>query len=268
MKPLVVIAVLLCAIPAFANVVQPLGAASQVLIPAAGSAAGANGTFFKSDISIINLSNHSQMIASQWLPQVGGGQPIQQTITIPALTGIRSADFVHDYFGVSGLGSIVIHGITSMGATDLTAALFVSSRIWTPQPGTNGTTSQSFPAIPVNTVNTPAAALFSLGSIDNPNNFRVNVGIVNLDPNDAQTFAIQVPSLGPVPPAIMVTIPASSMQQISVGTPSSPGQISIQNVTDAATRSNLWTAYGSTIDNVTGDAWSELAVAGTAPPTP
>ena len=55
-----------------------------------------------------------------------------------------------------------------------------------------------------------------------------------------------------------------SMQQVGVGNGLSPTQqILIQNVTGGTTQSNSWIAYGSTIDDVTGDAWSELAVAGT-----
>ena len=57
-----------------------------------------------------------------------------------------------------------------------------------------------------------------------------------------------------------------SMQQISVGNGlATSSQIQIQNVTSSQAKSNLWTAYSSTIDNVTGDAWSELAVVGTLP---
>ena len=54
-----------------------------------------------------------------------------------------------------------------------------------------------------------------------------------------------------------------SMQQVTFGTGlSATTQFAISNNTPAATRSNRWIAYGSTIDNVTGDAWSELAVTG------
>ncbi|MGZ8797181.1 MAG: hypothetical protein ACXW2F_07530, partial [Thermoanaerobaculia bacterium] len=42
------------------GVVVPLGAAPQILIPAAGSTAGANGTFFRSDITLINFGDVPQ----------------------------------------------------------------------------------------------------------------------------------------------------------------------------------------------------------------
>ena len=261
MKRLFAFALLFVASTSFAGVVQPLGAASQILIPAAGSVAGANGTFFHSDISIINLGASDQQVLLQWLPQSGTGPTVTNTITIAARSGIRSADFVRDYLNVSGLGALLISAQTSTGLPDGTAALYVNSRIWTPQPGTDGTTSQSFPAIPANTINTPAAALFAVGGPDNIANYRVNVGIVNLDPTNAQTFTVQI---GGSPTGFLVTVPALSMQQIALGSGlSATTQVSIRNATAAATRSNLWTAYGSTVDNFTGDAWSEIAVAGT-----
>jgi len=271
MKRLIPLKLFLFAASAFATVVIPVGAASQILIPAAGSTAGANGTFFQSDITLINLSSHDHMVSMQWLPQGATGNGIApKTTTIPARTGIRAADFVRTYLQQTGLGSIVIKGITTGGAIDQTAVLFASARIWTPEPGTNGTTSQSFPVIPMDQVSTPAAAIFSMGSIVNPTNYRVNVGVVNVDAVNAQTFSINVPNNGtttqPPPPAIVITVPPMSMQQVAVTIDTSGGgisQINVTNVTPSATASNFWTAYGSTIDNVTGDAWSEMAVAGT-----
>ncbi len=262
MKRLFAIALFFVATASFAGVVQPLGAAQQILIPAAGSTAGANGTFFRSDISIVNLTPRDQQVTLRWLPQAGAGTAVVNTITIAARSGIRSADFVHDYLNTSGLGALVISGMTPNGFLDSTAALNVNSRIWTTQPGTDGTTSQSFPAIPLSTINTPSAALFAVGGPDDPMKYRVNVGVVNLDPNNAQTFVVSVPSVTP-PLAYILTVPSLSMQQLSLGSVSPTAQVSIQNATPAATRSNLWTAYASTVDNITGDAWSEMAVAGT-----
>ena len=46
-----------------------------------------------------------------------------------------------------------------------------------------------------------------------------------------------------------------SMQQIGVGSGLPATQeVLIQNMTGGTTRSNFWVAYGSTVDNVTGDA--------------
>ena len=269
MKRLIFLALILCSSSAFAMVVQPVGASSQVLIPAAGSVQGAFGAFFRSDITIVNLAGHDQTVTLQWLPEAATGQAASTTtIQIPALSGVRSSDFVSEFLHQTGLGSIIVTGTAPGGVgLDTTARLFVSSRIWTPISGGGpGTTSQSFPTIPVSTINTPIAAFFGTGGADNVSNYRVNIGIVNLDPVNAQTFVVQVASPPPVPPAKIVTLPPLTMEQVPLGNglPVS-AQLQVQNVTSAATRSNFWTAYATSTDNSTNDSWSELAVVGTTP---
>ena len=266
MKSYIIVVSIFFAAAAFAaephanSVVVPLTAVPQLLIPAAGSTAGANGTFFHSDISIVNLASHDQIVKIQWLPQSGAAGSTT-TLTIPAQSGIRSADFVATYLNQTGLGAMIVTGVTNTGVPDASALLYVTTRVWTPQPNTAGTTSQSLPAIPLSTVNTQVAALFAMGGADNPSNYRTNVGIVNLDPVNAQTYQVLLPGL--LAQAIQVTIAPMSMQLVGLGSGLGPTQeILIQNVTTAG-RSNSWMAYGSSVDNVTGDAWSELAVAGT-----
>lgn len=259
------LALFLIASTASASVVVPTSSANQVLIPAAGSTPGANGTFFRSDITIVNLATHDQDISLRWLPQ-GTSATSSMLIHLVSQGALRSSDFVREILAQQGLGAILVTAVTSNGMTpDSTAALYVQSRIWTPQPGSTGTTSQSLPAVPVSSVSTQIAALFATGGADNPSNYRSNVGIVNLDPINAQTFLILLPKPGGgATVGAQVTIQPNSMDQVSVGNGLSPTQeILIQNITTVG-RTNSWLAYGSSIDNVTGDAWSELAVQGTA----
>jgi hypothetical protein len=257
MKSSLLVITVFCATSAFSQLSQ---SAPELLIPVAGSTPGANGMFFKSDITLGNFAERSQAIRLTWLPQ-GATATYSTTITLGARSFIRSADFVHDYLGQSGLGAILVTGVNGFGL-DPTASLYVASRIWTPQPGTTGTTSQSLPAIPTSTINTTDAALFSLGGTGVGNGFRMNVGLVNLDPVNAQTLMI-VFTQSPLPFAIPVTVAPMSMQQGTLGSTNffNP-EVLITNGTPEATRSNLWVAYGSTVDNVTGDAWSQLAVPG------
>ena len=162
------IAALFVASSASASVVVPLSSASQLLIPAAGSTQGADGTFFRSDITIVNLATHDQDISLRWLPQ-GASATSSMLIHIAPQSALRSSDFVREILAQQGLGAILVTAVTSDGTTpDTTGALYVQSRIWTPQPGTSGTTSQSLPAVPVSDVNTQIAALFANGGADNP----------------------------------------------------------------------------------------------------
>ena len=259
MKRLVLVACLFLAASVQGAVVVPQASGYQLLIPAAASTPGANGTFFKSDIAIVNLAPRDQDVRFDWLPQ-GGGPVAVTTLTITANTGIRSDDFVATHLGQTGVGSIVVSGLNSLGVVDLNAQLFISVRIWSPQPGTSGTTSQSLPAIPTNAVITSAeAVLYAVGGADNSLNYRVNVGIVNFS-QTTQNFRITMPAqLGPQLAEIDVTIPAMSLKQVSLGSGLSPTQKVLIDNTTTTGKSNSWIAYGSTVDNVTGDAWSELA---------
>ena len=146
-------------------------AGNQLPVPVAGSTAGANGTFFRSDITIVNLGNHDETVVLDWLPRVGG-TATTTTITIPKQSGVRSSDFVTEYLHQTGLGAIRITGVTSEGV-DVSAAFYVSSRIWSPQPGTSGTTSQSLPAVVIGTAfySGVSARLFGVGSMENMANY-------------------------------------------------------------------------------------------------
>jgi hypothetical protein len=240
-------------------VVQPLASAAQILIPAAGSAAGANGTYFRSDIAIWNLRDVAQPIELLWLPQAGSATAPVVEATIPAHSALRSEDFVQEVLGHSGVGAIVVTSAAGGGTLDSGGRLQVTSRIWTPQPGNSGTTSQSLPAVLTEGIHAGIVAIFGLRRDDR---YRVNVGIVNLDPLHEQTFEVEVTQtrLSLPPEFYSVTVPASSMQQISLNAPLQQPLVAVDvvNTTAAATRSSQWIAYGSSIDNVTGDAWSEI----------
>jgi hypothetical protein len=263
-RSLAVIALAFVSLAASAAVVQPIGVHYQVLIPAAGSVPGQNGTYFRSDITIANLLNRAQTVRVEWLSQNGTAN-MSRELQMPAGTGIRSADFVVEYLNTSGLGSIVLTALTGPGSSvvDTTAKLYVASRIWSPQPGTGGTTSQSFDVIPVSAVNMPLGVFYAVGggpAPDDASKYRFNIGIVNLDPVNAQTYAIYIP-VPTIPIPVSVTVPPRSMVQIGMGSGTSPTtEYFIQNITGTATRSNTWTAYRSTVNDITGDAWSELAL--------
>jgi len=270
MKSSPVILVFLCATAVFAaqprpsSVVIPLQAGNQLLVPVAGSTPGANGTFFRSDITIVNLGNHDETVVLDWLPRVGG-TATTMTITIPKQSGIRSSDFVTEYLHQTGLGAIRITAVTSEGV-DPEGALYVSSRIWSPQPGTSGTTSQSLPAVTLGNAfyKGVSARLFGVGSMENVPNYRVNVGIVNMDPINAHTFDISA-AMNARPFGVnhyVVTLPPRTMEQVSLGNDLLPNaEVLIQDTTATTSPFTSWIAYASTIDNITGDAWSELAVA-------
>jgi len=255
MKKVALLSFLLTA-SAYAQLTAP---APQILVPAAGSVAGLNGTFFRSDIAIFNYRQSAQNVVFQWLPQGQSGLAETLTqITIPGLSGIISEDFVGSRLLRSGLGSIVISAVGQNGQIDPLGALFVTSRIWTPQAGNSqGTVSQTFPTIDTSRINSSNVAI--LGQRISAQ-YRANVGIVNLSTTE-QTFEVLQSSDDPTfaPVVQTVTVPPRALQQVTLlNNRSAVLQVRVRALT--ALDPQQWVAYGSSIDNVTGDSWSSLGV--------
>jgi hypothetical protein len=247
--------IIFIATTASAQIVATRSASAQFLIPAAGAVDGGNGTFFRSDITLVNYRGTTQNVRLQWLPSgVTGVGVAPVDIQINAASGIASEDFVTDILHRSGLGAILVTGITATGDPDPAALLVATSRIWTLQPGSSGTTSQSLPVVSTADINSAIPAV--LGS-RRDSRFHVNVGIVNLS-SSAQNF--QVFSAGSGPTDVQqVTVQAMSMVlfRINGADSSTPLQIQVSNVS-TTTRSTAWLTYASSVDNITGDAWTTL----------
>jgi hypothetical protein len=227
----------------------------QFLIPAAGAQAGNGGTFFRSDITIVNYRAAEQRIRLQWLPQdVNGGSGPAVEVTIAASSGIASEDFVTNVMQRSGLGAILVTAIDANGQPDSGAQLVGTSRIWTPQPGTAGTTSQSLPSIATTDISSSAVSI--LGA-RRDTRYRTNVGIVNLS-GDVQTFQVVVfGTFGSEVRQIDVQPQSMVLFAVTGAASTTPLQIQVQNRTTVAF-STKFVAYASSVDNVTGDAWTTL----------
>ena len=223
------------------------------LFAAAGSVQGANGTFFRSDVTIINHRSVDQRIAVGWLAAgVDNSTAPLQYFTIPARTPVILADFVGQTLGKSGLGAVIVFGQTSTGDADAAAQLDGFSRIWTNQPGAQGTVSQGFPSV---------SLLDSIGSLTayalgnrHDSQYRTNVGVVNLD-SVAHTWTVSVNGLHGST-TFSISVPPISMKQ--VGLPSGTyGDLALSFDSDGF--GFYWSAYGATVDNFSGDSWSSHA---------
>jgi hypothetical protein len=264
MQKLLLPLLLLFSVSAFAQLrtfsIQPESAlrhpAAQILLAGAGSVQGANGTFFHSDITVINYRNQNQRVAFLWMP-VGQSAGSPTFVDIAANSGIVSEDFVASILHQSGLGALLISGVDStQDIADPGALLYATERVWTPQPGTTGTTSQSFPAIATADINLQGGSILGQRM---DNRYRTNVGIVNLDFQQRQFTIVQTTD-DPNNPSVssLVTVPARSMIQV-------PLPFGVTNALQIFVQRGpnvnplLWMAYGSSVDNVTGDSWSSLA---------
>jgi len=240
------------------------GPTPQLLIPAAGSVAGSNGTFFHSDIAIFNYRNADQTVVLQWLPRGTSGLTLPSVqIRVNALSGIISQDFVADFMHQSGLGAIRVTAIDASGQFDFEARLVATDRIWTAQPGVNGTVSQTFPTLATTDIKSMTPTILGQRISDQ---YRANVGIVNLSGFDV-TFDVLQNTDDPTAGATVqtITIPAFSMQQVSLLN-TKAGALQIRVTPRTAISAGEWVTYGSSVDNVTGDSWSSLGMTITATP--
>jgi hypothetical protein len=263
MRSLVFLLTLVLAFAAFAQqtdeVIVPRAAADQIVIPVAGSTAGANGTFFRTEVHIINLRNVAQRVAVYWLPQGSSGSTLPaRVLDLNPLSGFASEDFVDEFLHQVGIGAIQFIAINADGSIDPNGLLHVTSRIWTPRPdGGAGTMSQTFPAI-IRGESTPSILKIVFGQ-RRSSQYRLNVGAMNPS-STTQRFRITAHitgGSGTDTQTAEINVPARSIQQITVGgTSSGTVQVLIENVTGTA---GDWHGWASSVDNQSGDAWSQVA---------
>ena len=266
MRPLSLFLLLLLTVPATAqttnDLIVPFAAAPRVVVPIVGNAPGSNGTYFRTDISVVNLRDVSQGVQIFWYPQgrAGSATPLGQ-IEIPAQQGISSEDFVGEILLQTGLGGVEFVGVTAQGNFDPAAALHVSSRIWTPRPdGGAGTMSQSFPSLVADAQNeTIVKAVF--GMRRGPQ-FRLNVGALNPTSTTQRfRFTVAISGAGGTDTQVLeIDVPARSIQHVTVpGTSEGIVQVLIEDLGGGA---GDWQGWASSVDNQSGDAWSQIAVGG------
>jgi hypothetical protein len=132
-------------------VVQPLRSTSgfgpdyEVLLPVVINAPGLNGTFFKTDGFFANFRNINQEVLVRFITQgvSAVGQPALRE-SIGALSNIPADDIFGPESGLSlnGVAALLITAVLPGTSTvDTSAQLLAAFRIWTPQPGSAGTTS-------------------------------------------------------------------------------------------------------------------------------
>lgn len=250
------LAALLSALPLSADLIVPQTSAPRILIPVAGDTPGANGTYFRSDITIVNLREIEQRVMLLWYPQEGS--PVSRTISIGPRSGISSEDFVRNVLQLTGVGAIDIVAVNAESALDPLGQLHATARIWTPQPNVaGGEMSQPFPALVFSSSQPPIKWI--LGMRRDPQH-RLNVGIVNPS-STTQRFRVSI--FGGSNSATEVEVPAQSVRQFAMPGQDYVAQITVQNITGTGT-STTWHAWASSIHNVTGDAWSQTAFAAPA----
>jgi hypothetical protein len=222
---------------------------SAFLFQGSGSVQGKGGTFFHTDVMLANYGSSSQTIGIAWLAQgVDNGNEPLQFFTLDPNTTSSLEDFAAATLGKSGFGAVLVVGLDSQNNLDDSAALDGQSRIWTFQPGSSGKVSLGLPAVDV-LDEIGASPGYALG-LRNDSSARTNIGIVNLD-TVSHTWTIHVTGISKSA-TFTVTVPGTSVVQAAVPD-GNYGNLFFSATPD--TDGFPWSAYGVSIDAVTGDSW-------------
>ena len=240
------------------------GPDSEILLPVVINTPGLNGTFFKTDGFFANFRNVNQEVLIRFIPQgaSAAGQPALRN-AISALSNVAADDILgpESDLARTGVGALLITAVLpGTNTLDTSAQLLGLFRIWTPQPGSAGTTSFGAWGPPSDNIHGSNGAI-ALGLRQNAA-FRTNVGIVNLDPVNTRSWTVTILS-GGTPTSFAIALAPLSMQLIAVPatiSPSRNGYISVLFVPSATPGTDFrWSAFGVSADNVTGDSWLSLA---------
>jgi hypothetical protein len=227
---------------------------SEFLIPISGNTPASGGTYFRSDVTFANLLNVKQNFGVLYL-QAGqdNSSAAPKFYSLEAGAIVTVTDFVGTSLQKNGIGSLLVFGTDGQGNRDVNAELDGFSRIWTPQPGSSGAVSQNFDAI--STIDLIGNGITYILGLRQNAQFRSNVGIVNLD-SSAHNFNVTSLVTGA---SETITVPAMSVVQTGIPAnsgSSATGSVQLGLSTDS---SDVWSAYGTTNDNTTGDGWVSRA---------
>ena len=152
-------------------------AAKNLYIPAAGSAPGANGTRFRTDVRIFNPSSTETIhVTLHFLPQEWDGSNISgRLVTIPPRQMAVLNDVVANFlqWPVPAVGAIRLDS-----DTDQSYEFSAESRTYTdsPNPAAPGTFGQFIPALDPNVHATKIGVVLH---VSNNDAFRTNAGVMN-----------------------------------------------------------------------------------------
>jgi photosystem II stability/assembly factor-like uncharacterized protein len=223
--------------------------ATGFILPIVGTAAGVGGSF-ATDVTLFNNGASPQDVFVAWLQEgnTSGSAPSFR-LTLPAQSDTTGGAFnlTAERLGISGIGSLVVVAVAGTESSlDANATIDGSAVIWTHPADGRAPFSQSVPAVryPLFAEHARAEAT----GFRHDAKSRTNVGIVNLS-SEWHQFTIAVTGER-ASNQFTLAVPPFSLVQTRVP-PGDYGTLSLVVFADTSTR---WTFYGSSIDNVTGEA--------------
>ncbi len=238
-RKLVVAISLLVAAPVSAQFVAPGG-----VVPVVANNAGEGDTYWRSDVNVLNVSGEDTTVQMQLFPNTGPGggayEPkLSDPIDIPAGQQRAFTNVVQSIFGMpETYGTLWIYSLDGK-------PLVITSRTYTP--GGGGTYGQDVSSVLV-------AANAWIAGVEHDSLFRTNVGIFWPWTQPVQ-FTVEVfSSAGEQVGGGTITFVDAGLQQLSLSNFGVSNLVSGWVRISCSNAQNLWYAYGSTVDETTGDA--------------
>lgn len=221
---------------------------SRFLVPVAGTVRGGGGLEYRTDLTVVNFDNTSQLVRFEWIPQTGGS-PSDVILTVGNLGFTTFEDIVGTRLLREGVGAILVTAINDDLNDDNAARLDGHARIRASAQGSPATLSLGVPPMALqNWRNGSPAYVHGVRSGDR---YRVNVGIVNFDRVRESSFHVLVRSaLGRA--TREVTLAPFTMTQLSF--PDAPfGDLSVY--IEPRPGAGDWRAYATATDNMSQSGW-------------
>lgn len=140
-----------------------------VVIPAVASAPGAQGTFWTSAVSLVNLSGVERDLEILYTPRGSNGLDsyTSTTVTVPAWSQLAWSDVMDELFAAAGAGALEIRG----------GQLAVTSRTSTAG-GEGGSYGQGIPPVqPGQLLSAAGSDDVTMGGVEQGTAFRTNLGL-------------------------------------------------------------------------------------------
>jgi len=228
------------AMPAAAQFVAPGGT-----IPVVANLPGKNGTFWRSDVSILNVSGADTTVQMMLYPEIRNGEATFETktsdpMTIPAGQQLVLTNIVQSKFGLlDKKGSLMIFSTDGK-------PLVLASRTYTT--GEAGSFGQDVSSVIV-------SDRAWVAGVENDGFFRTNIGIFWPWDQSVQFTIAVYDSKGNEVGSGAFAFSRSGLQQRGVDTLGVPDTLlSGWVVITCSDSQSLWYAYGTTVDQTTGDS--------------
>lgn len=225
--------------------------ASETVFPVAGRVEGANGTFYRTDVSVVNRSETDAIVVFHYFPSgIDGNSHPSVTVTRTIAAGSQEmfVDIAHDLFGVtSGTGAIRLTADSPIIAT---------ARIYNDQRAADGGTFGQTVSAYSSAQNLTSGTLSMLANQNaaTGQGYRTNIGWFNASSNPVILVLEAHGANGAVLGTSTLAVAGLSQLQVPLNH-LFPSLAALDNlyVTFNTTGGPLY-VYASVVDNTTGDA--------------